>query len=234
MGILENELGIVLLRGELDGKGFYMIGVFGGTFNPVHNAHIHLALEVHRLLELDHVRMIPCGIPAHREQPNVSPSVRMSLLISATKEHPELVPDDLELTRSGPSYMVDTLQFLKVTYPDTLCLILGVDAYNTLDSWRKWRTILDLSHIVVMRRPLQTASKACSDELLEYTRMRTTVRKQDLYDNAFGKVLRLKNTEFNMSSSILRKKLALGQSTENMLPDTVCTEILNNALYKKN
>ena len=130
-----------------------MIGVFGGTFNPIHSAHIRLALEVQQLLELDHVRMIPCGIPAHRDQPDVSPEVRMSLLVTATKEHPELVVDDLEIKRPGPSYMVDTLQSLKVTHPESLCLILGVDAYNNFDSWQEWRSILDLTHLVVMRRP---------------------------------------------------------------------------------
>jgi len=208
-----------------------MIGVFGGTFNPVHNGHIALALEVRQLLQLSHVRMIPCGIPAHRAIPEISAAERFSLLQTAIKPYPELVADDLELNRSGPSYMFDTLSFLREQYTDSLCLIIGMDEFHQFEGWKNWRRIFDVSHLIVMRRPYMTNNER-SVELEKYIQSREITDHQDLREYSTGKIMFLQNTEFDISSSMLREKLSNGKSIANMLPAVVNKNIQERSLYQ--
>ena len=210
-----------------------MIGVFGGTFNPIHNAHVKLALEVKQLLQLDSVRMIPCGIPAHRTCPAISSEERFSLLQTAIAPYAGLVADDLELNRSGPSYMIDTLKILRTRYTDTLCLIIGADAFHRFDSWRNWREIFDMCHVVVMRRPEMTTSERCSAELEKFIQPRVATDLQVLRENSAGKIMFLLNTEYDISSTKLREKLSKGQSAANMLPEAVNKNIRVKELYNK-
>lgn len=208
-----------------------MIGVFGGTFDPIHNAHIQLALEVQKILHLDHVRMIPCRTPAHRASPQLSPALRFNLLQNAIKDYPVLVADDRELQRNGPSYMIDTLASLKSEFDQTLCLIMGIDAYNKLDGWKQWRRLFDMAHIIVMRRPGDEQISPPSEQLAEVTRTRVTGDIHELESAACGKVIFVANTKLDISSSDIRDKLAVGQSVAALLPESVNKEITARALY---
>ena len=113
-----------------------MIGVFGGTFNPIHYGHLRTAVEVKALLALDQVRLIPCKLPPHREQPDVSGEMRFAMVQLAVAEVDGLIADRCELDRQGPSYMVDTLQTLKQQFPEqALVLMIGGDAFLGLERW---------------------------------------------------------------------------------------------------
>ena len=108
-----------------------MIGIYGGTFDPIHYGHLRPALDVLQQTGLDEVRFIPNRAPPHRESPVLSDQQRAELVQLAIADTPEFVLDERELKREGPSYMVDTLQSLKDEFPeDTLCLIMGMDAFN--------------------------------------------------------------------------------------------------------
>ena len=131
-----------------------MIGVFGGTFDPVHYGHIKPALSVKQALNLTQLRFIPNRNPPHREVPWLSAEQRLDMLRCALSEYPDIVIDERELNRDGPSYMVDTLKSLHDDFPDEeLCLIIGMDAFYDINSWFKWRSIFDLCHLVVTTRP---------------------------------------------------------------------------------
>lgn len=131
-----------------------MIGIFGGTFDPVHYGHVKPALSVKQALNLTQLRFIPNRVPPHREKPWLSVEQRVSLLESALKDCPDTIIDQRELDREGPSYMVDTLKSLKDDFPDEeLCLIIGMDAFFSISSWFKWRSIFELCHLVVTTRP---------------------------------------------------------------------------------
>ncbi len=131
-----------------------MIGVFGGTFDPIHYGHIKPALSVKQALNLSQLRFIPNRVPPHRETPWLSSEQRLILLKTALQDYPDIIVDERELKRDGPSYMVDTLRSLKADFPDeTLCLIIGMDAFYGISSWFEWRVIFDLCQLVVTTRP---------------------------------------------------------------------------------
>ena len=107
-----------------------MIGILGGTFDPVHYGHLRTALEVRVALELDEVRLIPCRLPPHRALPIASPEQRAQMLYAAIEGHDGFVVDERELSREGPSYMLDTLVSLRKDFSSRgVCLIIGMDAF---------------------------------------------------------------------------------------------------------
>jgi len=131
-----------------------MIGIFGGTFDPVHYGHIKPALSVKQALNLSQLRFIPNRVPPHREKPWLSSEQRLALLQAAVQDYPEIIVDERELNRAGPSYMVDTLKSLKQDFPgEALCLIIGMDAFYGISVWHQWRTVFDLCQLVVTTRP---------------------------------------------------------------------------------
>ncbi len=131
-----------------------MIGIFGGTFDPVHYGHIKPALSVKQALNLTRLLFIPNRIPPHREMPWLNVEQRLALLQCALVEYPDILIDQRELNRDGPSYMVDTLKSLKRDFPDeTLCLIIGMDAFFGITSWFEWRVIFDVCGLIVTTRP---------------------------------------------------------------------------------
>ncbi len=135
-----------------------MIGIFGGTFDPVHFGHLRSALEVKDIFGLDEVRLIPCAMPPHRESPAVTAAMRLQMLALAIKNQPGLTIDTRELDRyqlqQTPSYMVDTLESLRQEFSnETLLLFIGTDAFEHLTGWHQWQQLFDYAHIVVLTRP---------------------------------------------------------------------------------
>ena len=130
------------------------IGILGGTFDPLHYGHLRPALEVCEQLGLDHVRLIPSRVPVHRPQPVATLEQRVEWLQQVAEEVPQMVVDLREVERESPSWMVVTLESLKVSFPKRpLCLILGMDAFLKIESWHRWEALLQLAHLVVTHRP---------------------------------------------------------------------------------
>ena len=122
------------------------IGVFGGTFNPIHNGHIRLAELYHKELGLDKIIVIPTNIPPHKSAENVVSSVdRLNMLNLAFEQYPFVEISDIELNMSGKSYTVNTISALKEIYPnDDLYLIVGGDMFLCFESWREYKKILSM------------------------------------------------------------------------------------------
>src|SRR5690606_23896384 len=135
-------------------NGGSLVGVFGGTFDPVHVGHLRIALELLERTGLREVRFVPAARPPHRAAPETPAAVRLSMLEAAVAGEPRFIVDRRELDRPGPSYTVDTLESLAEDFPDaTLCLLLGMDAFAGLPGWHRWTALLELAHIVVADRP---------------------------------------------------------------------------------
>src|SRR6202522_2934291 len=130
------------------------IGLFGGTFDPIHYGHLRTAFELWQLLKLAQVRFLPTGNPPHREAPLASSELRLEMVRAAVAGQPGFAVDDREIRRSGVSYSVDTLTDLRREHPQrSLCLLLGMDAFLGMPTWHRWRDIFELAHVVVAHRP---------------------------------------------------------------------------------
>ena len=131
------------------------IGLFGGTFDPVHIGHLRGALEVAELMGFDELRLIPSARPPHRETPQVSAADRLEMVQRAVADLPPLVVDDRELKRDRPSWTIDTLESLhaELGADDSLYLLLGWDAFCGLPGWHRWEELLEHCHILVLQRP---------------------------------------------------------------------------------
>lgn len=130
-----------------------LIGLFGGTFNPIHLGHLALAAQVEAALHCHQIRFIPAALPPHKSLPTVSAAHRAAMVNLAIADHPHWVMDDCELLRSGPSYTIDTVAALRAQFPQhALCLMLGQDSYAQLPTWYRWDALLEYVHLVVTHR----------------------------------------------------------------------------------
>ena len=202
-----------------------MIGIFGGTFDPVHYGHIKPALSIKQALHLTQLRFVPNRIPPHRELPWLDVEQRLLLLKSAVQDYPGVVVDERELKRSGPSYMVDTLASLHSDFPDeSLCLIVGMDAFIGLPSWHRWRQILDLCHLVVTQRPgFSQTDMANQMKHADYQFLagKITQDVSELASKDTGVILLQSVPQLDISSTQIREKLLKGDDVSQWLPEGI-------------
>ncbi len=197
-----------------------MIGIYGGTFDPVHFGHLRTALEVKEALELEQVRFIPCRLPPHRNPPFFSPEQRLNFLQTAIADEPGFVVDTRELDRPGPSYMVETLESLRQDLGETpICLILGLDAFLGLPGWHHWESLFELAHLVVMDRPGYRPE--WKNPLRSHVIQRTVNQALTLHEIAAGKIFFQPVTHLEISGTQIRQCLKQGRSPRFLMPDKV-------------
>jgi nicotinate-nucleotide adenylyltransferase len=207
-----------------------MIGLLGGTFDPVHYAHLRCALEVQQVCDFDSVRFIPCRRPPHRMPPHASPRQRLAMLKLALRGQPGFEIDERELHRDGPSYMVDTLLSLRSEVgARPLCLLIGMDAFAQLDSWHRWEELAGLAHFAVMRRPALSVEPSAAVRALMNERL--TRDPQRLRHESAGSILLCTVTQIDISATRIRELVASGRSARYLLPDPVLDYIRRERLY---
>ena len=198
-----------------------MIGVFGGTFDPIHFGHLRPALDVVQSLGLAELRLLPLKVAVHRPQPLASASLRLQMTRLAVNGQPGFVVDDRELTRNGPSYTVDTLASLReeVGADSPLCLLIGGDAFAGFLDWHRPRAILGLAHLVVMQRP---GAPTVRDQALRDEIGRRRVDDPGALRQApAGRIYFQTVTQLDISSTRIRRMFAAGRSPRFLLPDAV-------------
>ncbi len=209
-----------------------MIGIFGGTFDPVHYGHLRSALEVKDIFGLTEVRLIPCANPPHREQPCVSADMRLEMLRLSIQHQPGLIVDTRELDRQNPakptpSYMVDTLRSLKQQFPnESLLLFIGTDAFEHLTAWHQWQQLFDYAHIAVMTRPGYQIQS-----LSDFFNARLVKDKLELLEVNEGKLCFQQVTQLDISATAIRKLMADNLNAGFLLPDAVIEYIKRHRLY---
>jgi len=194
--------------------------VFGGTFDPIHYGHLRIALDLFEDLELGEVRWIPCAHPPHRGAPTASGEQRLHMVRSAVEGERAFVVDDREFRTNEPSYTVNTLMSLREEFPDTpLCLIVGGDAFSSLDTWHRWQELIGLSHIVVAHRP--GWALPTSGAVHDFLEPHFTRDRRHLQQNRAGKVFASAVTQLDISGTRIRQLIAAGRNPRFLLPDSV-------------
>jgi nicotinate-nucleotide adenylyltransferase len=201
----------------------------GGTFDPVHNGHLRVAIEACEALALDHVRLIPLHEPYHRTGPIASPALRAAMLQVAVR--PPLVVDTCEIERGGVSYTIDTLLAMRARWPQrSLCMLIGRDAYYGLPRWRRADELLSLAHIVVAARPdVEAHHDPALDELVANAQ---AARVDELHDMRAGRVFFLDIPLLPIASSELRARRAAGRVIRHLVPESVDDLITEHSLYR--
>ncbi len=188
------------------------IGVFGGSFDPVHDAHLALARTALEQLALDEVRWIPVGHAWQKTRQLADAADREAMVRLAIDGEPRFVLDRSELRRPGISYTLDTVRELAAAHPgDDLVLILGQDQYASLHTWRDWRELLGLVSLAIAGRP---GALATVDPLVAQTAQ---------------EAVRL--PMMDISSTEVRRRVAAGESIAGLVPATVARYIEERRLY---
>lgn len=205
-----------------------MIGIYGGTFDPVHYGHLRTAVEVKELFNLQELRLLPSFQPPHRDRPGAPPEMRLRMLQLAIKNQSGLQVDTRELEREGPSYMVDTLQSLQAEGSNNpILLVVGADAFAGLTGWYRWQSIFDYAHLVVMNRP--ESQSVITSEFLE---QRLVNSRDELKQHSAGKLYFQNVTQLDISASKIRAIFAEKRNPAYLLPSDIINYIQQNKLYQ--
>jgi nicotinate-nucleotide adenylyltransferase len=210
-------------------------GILGGTFNPIHLAHLRIAEEVREACQLDEVVFIPAALPPHKsEQVAASFTDRLAMVQAAIADNPGFRVSDLEGRRQGKSFSVDTLAILRHADPTgERYFIVGLDSFRDIASWKEYVRLFELAHLVVTARP----GVELPDPLAA---LPVAVRNDFCYDDQLKKlrhrsgnaVIFLEETRLDISSTLIRRKVANGASIRYLVPPAVADYIDRYGLYR--
>lgn len=196
------------------------IGLFGGTFDPVHNGHVAIAKEAKKRLALDEIILIPCGDPPHKVSKEISGKThRMAMTEQVFLPLGGFSVSDYEITKETPCYSVDMLKHFKKLYPDDeLFFIIGADSFHDIPTWWHYRELLSLCTIIVVSRPDTKKSELLS---------------RFAGDEPPPRVFYLDNVAYDVSSTQIRSMVYHGQNISALVPDAITQYIKKNKLYSK-
>jgi nicotinate-nucleotide adenylyltransferase len=210
-------------------------GILGGTFNPIHLAHLRIAEEVREACHLDHVLFMPAAAPPHKLVADaVTFTHRLAMIEAAIADNPGFQVSDLEARRSGKSFSVDTLELLRQADPTgERYFIVGLDSFRDIASWKDYTRLFELAHLVVTARP----GVELPDPLAA---LPVAVQNDFCYDGKLKKlrhrsgnaVIFLEETRLDISSTLIRRKVAAGESIRYLVPPTVAAYIVDHGLYQ--
>lgn len=190
------------------------LGVFGGTFDPIHLGHLRAAENALEGLSLDQVAFVPAGTPPHRALPLSSALDRYAMTALATAGHPRFAASDVELRREGPSYTVDTVAGLRRESPGAeVFVIVGSDTFPEMVTWREYERLRSLCTVAVVSRPGQRAGTAADG-------------------GAAGAVAHVEGPGLAISASEIRARVRQGRSVRYLVPDAVAEYIAKRSLYQ--
>ncbi len=210
-------------------------GILGGTFNPIHFAHLRIAEEVRETCALDRVLFMPAAAPPHKAVAGeTSFAQRLAMIEAAIADNPGFESSDLEARRSGKSFSVDTLDLLRQIDPQgEHYFIVGLDSFRDLATWKNYPRLFELAHLVVTARPgvllpdplaalpVAVQGDFCYDEKLK-----------KLWHRSGNMVLFLEETRLDISSTLIRRKVAAGESIRYLVPPAVAAYIADQRLYR--
>jgi nicotinate-nucleotide adenylyltransferase len=208
------------------------IGIFGGTFDPVHIGHLRAAEEIRESFGLERIYFVPAGIPPHKRGKRIADvDQRVEMLRIAVRNNPFLRISPLEIKRGGVSYSIDTIETFEKRYGETY-FILGLDAFLEVNTWRRHEELFAHAHFVVMLRPRE--SESWGIEIVPES-IRKDVKKIDesTLQHISGKKIHFHRvTQLDISSTRVREASYRKQSIKYIVPDQVERFIRERGLYR--
>jgi nicotinate-nucleotide adenylyltransferase len=207
-----------------------VIGIFGGTFDPVHYGHLGLAQAVNRDLNIQRIIFVPLGNPPHRDRPRVSSEARVKMLRAAIQPYDGYEISTVEVDKTTPSWTVETLAYFTEHLPnETLCLLMGSDAFRQINEWYEWHTLLDYAHLVVVTRA--GVPMDLSDEVAGFLDRHRVDTLPEPVEGPQGNVLLLQIDVPRVSSTQVRQAIEAGEALDGLLPESVELLIRTNNYY---
>jgi len=193
-----------------------MIGIYGGSFDPIHLGHLRTATSLKTELQLDHLFLLPCCKPVHKDGLKYSSNDRLNMLNLALENFSNLEIDSREILRGGDSYMIDTLRELKQIYRDKpICLIIGMDSFQKIKTWKDWQEFSKLAHLVILQRQGSNLIDSTLDTF------HTSKDSSQLKLEPNGLLYFSNCPKINISSSDIRSRISANQNLDDLLPKTV-------------
>jgi nicotinate-nucleotide adenylyltransferase len=212
------------------------IGLFGGTFDPVHFGHLRLATELAEAFHLDQVIFVPAGLPYHRgRSAHATSEQRLTMLKLATARDARFDVDDRELRREGPTYTYDTLLEVRKERGAELPIVflVGSDTFAKIDTWHRWTELFDLAHFAVaIRANDETWQTRGPGAFPRDAWPRITLNPRELVSAPSGKVVTFSMTPIAISSSAIRTLAGEGASIRYLSPDPVVEFVRSHDLYR--
>jgi nicotinate-nucleotide adenylyltransferase len=209
------------------------IGILGGTFNPPHLAHLRLAEEVANLYELSRVIFIPCHVPPHKPRLPIAPAGdRLEMTVRACSDNPLLEVSDMEISTSGPSYTVNTLQVFAAKKEVETFFIMGADSLKEIRAWKDYDKLFSLAHFIVVNRP-GVDFRSAWEHVPANTRNRFQDLGEYLIHETSKRLIPGEVEGLNISSTMVRSLVERGLSIRYLVPESVRTYISQKKLYAK-
>ena len=205
------------------------LGLFGGTFDPVHRGHLDVARAAERAIGLDDLWWLPAPAPPHRTRPQVSAYHRFAMVALAIQDEPRMIVSDFEMAGPGPTYTSDTLARLRADgrSPGSIFFITGADAFRDIPQWKNYPRLLDAAHFMVVSRPGAPVA-ALRDQLPDLASRMV----DDPHDaRAEPRIVLVDAPTSNVSSTDIRQAVAAGGGLESLVPPSVATYIDRHRLY---
>ena len=212
------------------------IGIYGGTFNPIHLGHLRTAEEIRQRFGMREIIFVPSAQPPHKQSPEiVDGSDRLKMVALAVTGNPKFSVSDLEVRRGGKSYSLDTLREIKQLHPESdLAFICGLDAFLEIDTWYHYQQLFAAADFIVTSRPgarRVALAKAIPEAVRQDFRRRA---KSEVFVHASGKTLTFTEvTGLDISSTLVRRFVREGVSPRYLIPRRVGDYITERHLYEK-
>lgn len=212
-----------------------MLGLLGGTFDPIHVGHLDVADVARRVMGLDHILLVPSNIPPHRSAPLASAPHRFAMAVLAAEGRTDLRVSDLEMVSTEPSYTSATLDRLSGNGIDTrtVSLVIGADAFREIRTWKGFPQILDRCHfVVVSRRGIPAPS--LREALPEWSGRMIDVARMSRFDAGIEpQIILIDAPTASVSSTDVRRRVAASESIAGLVPDRVARYISTYGLYER-
>ena len=214
------------------------LGVFGGTFDPIHNGHIFPVLAAAEKADIKKVALMPCYIPSHKSPATASSEDRLKMVELICADYPLFYPDPRDINRGKPTFSIDSLKEIRQAMPTTpICFFIGTDSLQNLFTWHDLPTLFTLCHFVVCARKGDSVN-AMQSYPNKHTQLKTLLNQRQISNpmalhNSLAGHIYIADTEvLTVSSSLIRQQLKKNQSVANFLPPKILDYIQQHKLYQ--